>query len=178
MLEAPDDRGRGHRPEQPNQQPGQPMPEPLRDRFLGGAARACRPGEIAPQARKVLFVLLEQDPQHPVRRDQPQEPAVGVDHSEAAFVAVHHSPGCAFLVGIRRDLRRVGVHDVLDAGVRVGSQKALDRDQPDEPPRLENDDILGAPELAPYKLPSHLADVLLAPSHGDALGRVLRRDAQ
>ena len=42
LLEASDDRGRGHRPEQPNQQPGQPMPEALRDRLLGGAARACR----------------------------------------------------------------------------------------------------------------------------------------
>lgn len=123
-------------------------------------------------------MLLEQDPQHPVRRDQPQEPAVSVHHSEAAFVAVRHSPGGAFLVGIRRHPRRVGVHDVLYAGVRVGSQKALNRDEADEPPQLENDDVLGALKLAPYKLPSHLADVLIAPSHRDALGGVLRRDAQ
>jgi hypothetical protein len=47
------------------------MPEALRDRLLGGAARACRPDEIAPEAREVLFVLLEQNPQHPVGRDQP-----------------------------------------------------------------------------------------------------------
>ena len=123
-------------------------------------------------------MLVEQDTQHPVGRDQPQEPPVGGDHGQAAFVAVHHSPGGALLVGIRRDLRRVGVHDVLDAGVRVGGQKALDRDQADEPPRLENDDILGAPKLAPDELPPDLADALVAPSHRDALGRVLRRDAQ
>jgi hypothetical protein len=64
------------------------------------------------------------------------------------------------------------------AGVRVGSQKALNRDEADEPPQLEDDDVLSAPKLAPYKLPSHLADVLFAPSHRDALGGVVRRDAQ
>jgi hypothetical protein len=73
-------------------------------------------------------VLVKQDTQHPVGRDQPQEPAVGVDHGQAAFVAIHHSAGGALLVEIRRDLRRVGIHDFLDVGVRVGGQQALDRD--------------------------------------------------
>jgi hypothetical protein len=79
-------------------------------------------------------------PPDPVRRDQLQEPAVGVDQRQAEFMAIHHSPGRALLIGIRRDPRRVAVNDVLDAGLRVGGQQALDRDQADEPPRLENDD--------------------------------------
>ena len=123
-------------------------------------------------------MLVEQHPQHPVRRDQPEELPVGVDHCLAAFVALHHFPGGALLVGIGRDRRRVGVHDVRDAGVRVGGQKPLDRNQPDEPPRLEHDHILSAPKLAPYKLRPDLADALVAPSHRDTPGRVLRRDAQ
>ena len=46
------------------------MPEALCDRLLCGAPRPRRPGEIAAQARKVLVVFIEQNPQHPVRRDQ------------------------------------------------------------------------------------------------------------
>ena len=54
----------------------------------------------------------------------------------------------------------------------------LDRDQANERVRLQNHDILGTPELAPYKLPPDLSDALVAPSNGDALGRVLLRDTQ
>ena len=123
-------------------------------------------------------MLVEQDPQHPVGRDQPKESPVGTDHRQAAFVAVHHPPGGPLLIGVRRNSRRVWVHDVLDPGVRVGGQKALDRHQADEPPRLEDDDILGAAELAPCELSPHLSNALVAPGHRDTLGRVLSRDAQ
>ena len=134
--------------------------------------------QIAAQARKVLFVLVEQDPQHPVRRDQPQEPAVGVDHSQAGFVVVHHSPSGALLVGVWRHLRRVRVHDVLDAGVRVGGQKRA-RSRPARPAsRVEYDDILGALELVPWQLPPDLCDALVTACHRDARGCVLGRDAQ
>ncbi len=65
------------------------MPESLRDRFLGGAARTSAAGEVAAQAGEVLVVLVEQHPQHPVRRDQPDEPAVGIHHGQAALVSLY-----------------------------------------------------------------------------------------
>ena len=123
------------------------MPQALRDRLLGGAARACRPDQIAAQAREVLFVLLEQDSQVSGTAGSAPEPAAGVHHGQAAFVAVHHSPGGALLVGIRRDLLagRASMMPRRAAFESAARRRSIET-RPDEPPRLENDDILGAPE--------------------------------
>ncbi len=123
-------------------------------------------------------MLLEQDPQQLVRRDQPDEAVVGVDHGQAALVAVHHPAGSELLIGVRRDARRVVVHDLLEAITRAGGQQSLDRDQADEPPGLEHDHILGAAELAPRELLPQLSCALVAPGDGNAVGRILRRDAE
>ena len=122
---------RGHRTEHPNHQPGQPMPEALRDRLPGGAARVPSRRD-SPQARQVLFVLDEQDPAPGTAGSAPgtgrrRRPPPGCIHGDPPL------PG-------RRAPDRVSGHDVLDAGLRVGGEQALDRDQADEPLRLETDD--------------------------------------
>jgi hypothetical protein len=72
------------------------MPGALRDRLPGGAARVPSRRD-SPQARQVLSVL-EQDPA-PATAGSAPGTAVGVDHRQAAFMAIHHSPGGALLIG-------------------------------------------------------------------------------
>jgi hypothetical protein len=91
----------------------------LRHRLLGRAASAAAAGEIPPDAGEVLVVLGEQDGEHPIRRDQSDEAAVGVDHGEAGLRPPTHRPGGVFLVHPGLDDRRVGVHHGVNPGRRV-----------------------------------------------------------
>jgi hypothetical protein len=111
----------------------------------------------------------EQDPA-PLRRDQPQEPAAGVDHRQAAFMAIHNSPCGALLI------RYPAMMSSTPAFASAASRRSIET----RPTSLSDSrpTTLGAPELAPCELLPDLADALVAPRHRDALGRVLRRDAQ
>ena len=80
---------RQHCTEQPDKQPRQPVPQPPSHVFEAGGARRFDRVQEPAQARQVLIVLLHQNGEQLLRRDQTAEPALLVDHGQARFTMVH-----------------------------------------------------------------------------------------
>ena len=86
-LEGADNRRGDHRAGQPDQQPGQAVPEAPPHPF--GTGSACRSGIVdeAAEAGHVLVVLGEEHAEKTVRGNEPSKPAFVVDDRETRLAA-------------------------------------------------------------------------------------------
>jgi hypothetical protein len=77
-------------------------------------------------------VLVEEDGEHSIWRDQAQELSLRAKHSEAALLALHHPSGGRPLIRVGGDLRRVLVHDLPNRVAIASREEALDRHETDQ----------------------------------------------
>jgi hypothetical protein len=105
VLERSDDPRRRHRPEEPEREPGQPMPEPATYWLLGRGARPRRAGEKPAEASQILLVLSPEDGKGPFRRHEPAKPAPPVHDGDASAATARQLRGGELLVDLGPDGR-------------------------------------------------------------------------
>jgi hypothetical protein len=140
-LEGGDDDSGGQGRDQPDEQPGKSMPEAHQQSLLAGRSGAGALVEIPADTGQILAVLCQKDPQHPVGRDQPEKPTVGVDHAETALLVEDCLGRRGLLIDPVIDEGRICVHDREYRGVVGSGDQVLDPDHADESLLVEDCDV-------------------------------------
>ncbi len=105
-------------------------------------------------------------------RDQTEEATFTVYYRQRGLLAPYGTPGGHFLVDVRADNRRTGIHDRFNGRLSRRREERLDRQHTSKQARLADDDVTGALESAADQAASNVLDSLEGLHDRHIAGRV------
>jgi hypothetical protein len=118
-------------------------------------------------------MLLQQNTEDPLWRNQTDECALGIHDCQAAFAVLNGAPGSDFLVDAGRHDRRVAIHDGAQLGILWRGQQLFDPHESEKATFNYDSHIRHTVELTPDDDGSNFPDPLSWTGDGNRSSGVL-----